>query len=148
MTATLTPQQVRSRTTSRIKGKNTKPEIAVRSMLHRAGYRFRLHGRKLPGSPDIVLARHKTVVFVHGCFWHRHEGCKYTTTPKTRTEFWSDKFRKNVERDARQQRELREMGWRVLIVWECELRDLETLKKRLNDELPPLRTPQHADDSH
>ena len=148
MTATLTPQQVRSRTMSRIKGKNTKPEIAVRSMLHRAGYRFRLHGRKLPGSPDIVLARHKTVVFVHGCFWHRHEGCKYTTTPKTRTEFWSDKFRKNVERDARQQRELREMGWRVLIVWECELRDLETLKKRLNDELPPLRTPQHADDSH
>lgn len=145
---TLTPQQVRSRTMSRIKGKNTKPEIAVRSMLHRAGYRFRLHGRKLPGSPDIVLARHKTVVFVHGCFWHRHEGCKYATTPKTRTEFWSDKFRKNVERDARQQRELQEMGWRVLIVWECELRDLETLKKRLNDELPPLRTPQHADDSH
>ena len=142
---TLTPQQVRSRTMSRIKGKNTKPEIAVRSMLHRAGYRFRLHGRKLPGSPDIVLARHKTVVFVHGCFWHRHEGCKYATTPKTRVEFWSDKFRKNVERDARQQRELREMGWRVLIVWECELRDLETLKERLRSELPPLRKQGHTD---
>tara|TARA_B100000035_G_scaffold181604_1_gene154995 strand:+ start:2680 stop:3126 length:447 start_codon:yes stop_codon:yes gene_type:complete len=148
MTATLTPQQVRSRTMSKIKGKNTKPEIAVRSMLHRAGYRFRLHGRKLPGSPDIVLARHKTVVFVHGCFWHRHEGCKYTTTPKTRVEFWSDKFRKNVERDARQQQQLREMGWTVIVVWECELRDPITLENRLNDELPPLRALQHADDSH
>lgn len=148
MTATLTPQQVRSRTMSKIKGKNTKPEIAVRSMLHRAGYRFRLHGRKLPGSPDIVLARHKTVVFVHGCFWHRHEGCKYTTTPKTRVEFWSDKFRKNVERDARQQQQLREMGWTVIVVWECELRDPIKLANRLNDELPPLRTLQHADDSH
>lgn len=114
-----------------IRGKDTAPEMQVRRLLHRLGYRFRLHRRDLPGSPDIVLPRHRTVVFVHGCYWHRHTGCRYATTPRTRTAFWTEKFRRNVERDAAQQQQLRAAGWRVLIIWECELRDLEALTRRL-----------------
>jgi DNA mismatch endonuclease (patch repair protein) len=120
MPDTLTKSE-RSALMSRIRGTNTKPEILVRSALHRAGLRFRLHGRDLPGRPDIVLARHKVVVFVHGCFWHRH-GCALSGEPRTRRRFWREKFDRNVERDARNARALRRLGWRVLTVWECALR--------------------------
>jgi DNA mismatch endonuclease (patch repair protein) len=114
-----------------IRGRDTSPELKVRSLLHRLGYRFRLHRRDLPGSPDIVLPKHKIVVFVHGCFWHRHPGCSQATTPKTREVFWGRKFQQNVERDHRQQQQLREMGWSVMVVWECELLDLPSLTARL-----------------
>ena len=126
----LTPEQRRRNMTS-IRGRDTGPEMAVRRLLHAAGYRFRLHRRDLPGRPDIVLPGRRTVIFVHGCFWHRHAGCRYTTTPATRTEFWLEKFSRNVERDRRVERELTSLGWNVVIVWECELKDLETLLTRL-----------------
>lgn len=115
----------RSWNMSRIKGKNTKPEILLRSLLHRAGYRFRLHLPHLPGKPDLVLPKYKTVIFVHGCFWHRHKGCYSVYTPKTRIEFWQDKFNATMERDNRKQAELEKEGWRVIIVWECELKSSE-----------------------
>ena len=111
----------RSWNMSRIRGKDTKPELAVRKALHAKGFRFRLHVKKLPGKPDIVLPKWRSVVFVHGCFWHRHEGCPDTTTPKTRTEWWQRKFAKNVENDTRKREALKRLGWRVLIVWECEV---------------------------
>ncbi|WP_444448534.1 very short patch repair endonuclease [Pseudomonas kurunegalensis] len=113
---------------------HTKPEVLVRKAMHALGLRFRLHAKSLPGSPDIVLAKHHAVVFVHGCFWHRHPGCKYATTPKTRQEFWIPKFEGNVARDARKEAQLQELGWRVLIVWECETRDLVALDVRLRRE--------------
>jgi DNA mismatch endonuclease (patch repair protein) len=106
---------------SRIRSANTKPEVAFRKALHRLGFRYRLHGRKLPGKPDIVLSKHKTVIFVHGCFWHRHSGCKVATFPKSNTSFWIDKFTRNVARDTRVAAELRQIGWRVFVVWECQL---------------------------
>lgn len=106
---------------ARIRGTNTKPELVVRSALHRAGFRFRLYSRGLPGRPDIVLARLRTVVFVHGCFWHRH-GCTLSSTPATRRAFWEEKFARNAARDRRAARRLRQLGWRVLTVWECSLR--------------------------
>lgn len=121
---------------SRIRSKNTKPEVLVRSLLHRMGYRFRLHVSSLPGTPDLVLPKYKTVVFVHGCFWHRHSGCKYSYTPKSRLEFWMRKFEKNIEVDRRAAKELEELGWRVLVIWECELTDTETLVKRISAILP------------
>lgn len=111
----------RSALMARIRGKNTKPEVLVRSALHRAGFRFRLHNRELPGRPDIVLPKHKTVVFVHGCFWHRH-GCSLASDPATRKAFWREKFARNVARDKRTATALRRAGWRVLTVWECALR--------------------------
>ena len=113
---------VRSRNMAAIRGKDTAPELAVRRILHAMGLRFRLHRRDLPGRPDIVLPKHRTVVFVHGCFWHRHEDCRYTTTPKTRQEFWQTKFAANVERDRRNRTDLQQLGWRVIVVWECELK--------------------------
>lgn len=121
----------RSRNMAAIRARDTSPELKVRSLLHHLGYRFRLHRRDLPGSPDIVLPKHRTVVFVHGCFWHRHRGCRYTTTPKTRADFWARKFERNVERDHGQQKQLKEMGWSVMVIWECELRDLPSLRSRL-----------------
>ena len=143
MTDHLTSQH-RSWNMSRIKGWNTRPEIIVRSMLHRMGYRFRLHRKDLPGKPDIVLPKHNTVIFVHGCFWHRHPGCRYATTPKSNTEFWQKKFDRNVSRDKKNQANLKATGWRVLVVWECELRDLDALAERLNADLQPqpLEYPQ------
>ena len=105
---------------SRIGSRDTKPELVVRSALHRMGYRFRLHRKDLPGTPDIVLPRHGTVIFVHGCFWHRHKGCGACYTPKTRTEFWKKKFGDNVRRDRRNTRLLSQQGWKVFVVWECE----------------------------
>jgi DNA mismatch endonuclease (patch repair protein) len=119
----------RSWNMSRIRAVDTKPEIIVRRLLHALGYRFRLHGRVnkrfcksgvLPGRPDIVLAKYKTVIFVNGCFWHRHEECKYATSPKSRVEFWEKKFYRNVERDKQNQKVLKVLGWNVIIIWECE----------------------------
>ena len=118
-----------------VKGRDTSPEKIVRSLLHRRGYRFRLQRDDLPGKPDIVLPRFKTVVFVNGCFWHRHSGCKRATTPATNVDYWQTKISRNVARDARNQAELEKMGWRVVIVWECELKDKTTLEKRLDDYL-------------
>ena len=114
---------------SRIGSRDTKPELVVRSVLHRMGYRFRLHRKGLPGTPDIVLPRHGTVIFVHGCFWHRHKGCSACYTPKTRTEFWENKFGDNVRRDRRNTKLLRQQGWRVLVVWECETESDNKLQK-------------------
>ena len=105
-----------------IRGRDTRPEKQMRSLLHGAGYRFRLHDRKLPGRPDIVMRKYRAVVFVHGCYWHRHRDCINTTTPGTRTEFWKAKFAATVERDRRNTLELEAMGWKVITVWECELK--------------------------
>jgi DNA mismatch endonuclease (patch repair protein) len=112
----------RSYNMSRIRGKDTKPEMLVRQYLHARGLRYRLHTKELPGKPDLVFSGLRTVIFVHGCFWHRHEGCRYFVVPKTRTDFWLNKIGRNVVNDKRQQEELRNQGWRVLVVWECELR--------------------------
>ena len=106
---------------SGIRGRDTKPELAVRRHLHASGLRYRLHVRDLPGRPDIVLPRHRIVVFVHGCFWHRHRGCRFAYTPKSRAEFWLPKLEGNAQRDARDQHRLRELGWRTEVVWECEV---------------------------
>ena len=122
----------RSWNMSRIQGKNTLPEILVRSLLHRLGYRFRLHRRDLPGRPDIVLSRYCTVIFVHGCFWHRHKSCKQASTPKTNRAFWEDKFQKNVARDVRNDELLKKKGWKTLLVWECETRDEDALARKIN----------------
>jgi DNA mismatch endonuclease (patch repair protein) len=119
LTDVLSPER-RSWNMSRIRGSDTRPEMQVRSALHRAGFRFRLHRKDLPGRPDIVLPKYKTVVFVHGCFWHRHPRCRWAYEPKSRTVFWNEKFRRNVERDRRNASELRRLGWRVVTVWECE----------------------------
>ncbi len=113
---------------SRIQGKDTAPEKAVRSLLHRMGYRFRLHRKDLPGRPDIVLSAYRTAVFVHGCFWHRHEGCQYAYKPKSRQEFWQKKFTENVARDNRNLQALKVLGWNVLTVWECELKDMDKVR--------------------
>jgi DNA mismatch endonuclease (patch repair protein) len=113
--------ETRSRMMSGIRGRDTKPELGVRRYLHARGFRYRLHARELPGRPDIVLPRHRTVVFVHGCFWHRHEGCRFAYTPKSRQEFWLPKLEGNAVRDARDQQRLRDLGWCVEVVWECEV---------------------------
>ena len=123
---------------SRIRAKNTKPEILVRSLLHRMGYRFRLHSRSLPGKPDIVLPKYRTTVLVHGCFWHRHNACRFAYVPKSRVEFWERKFRKNVERHDRVVKELIDLGWAVVVVWECQTRDVQGLRHCL-DEFLTLR---------
>lgn len=111
--------------------KNTAPEMVVRRTLHALGLRFRLHRKDFPGTPDIVLPKYRTVVFVHGCFWHRHEGCRRATVPKTRTEFWVGKFEKNVERDRRNEALLVSAGWKVVTVWECETKHLDRLRAKL-----------------
>lgn len=114
-------QASRSRMMAGIRGKNTKPEILVRSYLHRSGLRFRIHVKDLPGKPDIVLPKYKTALFVHGCFWHRHARCKFATVPTSNVEFWAQKLDANRERDRRNKRLLIRLGWRVLIIWECQL---------------------------
>jgi DNA mismatch endonuclease (patch repair protein) len=116
----LTPAQ-RSERMSRIRGKDSQPELALRRVLHHLGLRYRLHAKDLPGKPDLVFPRYKAVVFVHGCFWHRHEGCKIATTPKSNTQFWIEKFNKNKVRDAYVADSLKNLGWRVFVVWECDL---------------------------
>jgi DNA mismatch endonuclease (patch repair protein) len=126
----LTPQR-RSWNMSRIRGSDTGPEKRVRSLLHRLGFRFSLRRRELPGRPDIVLPKRRTAIFVHGCFWHQHTGCGNAVIPKTRTEFWNSKLRGNVKRDQIVIRALRQLGWRVLIVWECELEKADKLERKL-----------------
>jgi DNA mismatch endonuclease (patch repair protein) len=130
----LTPEK-RSWNMSRIRAKNTKPEMIVRSLLHQMGYRFRLHRKDLPGTPDVVLPKYRTAVFVHGCFWHRHPGCRFAYHPKSRTAFWAQKFKTNVERDKATRAALTRLGWNVIVVWECELRDIDALADRLHSEL-------------
>ncbi|MDN2565223.1 very short patch repair endonuclease [Aquibium sp. A9E412] len=115
-------KQTRSRMMAGIRGKDTKPELALRQALHARGFRFRLHAKNVHGRPDLVFPKHRAVIFVHGCFWHRHEGCRYTTTPATRPEFWQAKFETNVARDSAVRTTLLESGWRVATVWECALR--------------------------
>lgn len=121
----------RSWNMSRIRGKDTKPELVVRSMLHRMGYRFRLHVKDLPGKPDIVLPKYRTVIFVHGCFWHRHQGCKLAYTPKTRTSSWISKLNQNVRHDQEMQACLRAQGWKVRVIWECQLRTPRAVVQRI-----------------
>lgn len=111
---------VRSRMMSGIHGKDTKPEMAIRRALHRLGFRYQLHRRDLPGTPDMVFPKYKTVLFVNGCFWHRH-GCKFTTTPKSNPDFWLKKFSENIERDQQSQKALQYLGWSSIILWECEI---------------------------
>lgn len=113
----------RSDMMSSIKGRNTRPEMQVRAYLHAHGLRFRLHRKDLPGRPDLVLPKHRVAVFVHGCFWHRHRGCKFATRPSTREDFWQQKFARNVERDLENQEALLGAGWRLLIIWECGLKN-------------------------
>lgn len=125
----VTPE--RSAHMARVRQKGTEPELMVRRCLHHLGLRFRLHRKDLPGTPDIVLPKHRKVVFVHGCFWHRHPGCVKSTTPKTRTGFWMDKFRSNIRRDRCNMRKLRESGWESFVVWECETSDSQKLKEKL-----------------
>ena len=122
----------------RIKSKNTTTEIAVRSLLHRMGYRFRLHRKDLPGTPDIVFPGRQVVVFVHGCFWNGH-GCGIGQLPKSRLEYWEPKINANRQRDAGKEKQLRLLGWSVVVVWQCELRDVERLSKRLEKLLGPKR---------
>lgn len=116
----LTPAK-RSWNMSRVKSKNTGPEIKVRRMLFSMGFRYRLNVKELPGKPDIVLKKWNTVIFVHGCFWHRHKGCKDATTPKTRTEWWREKFKTNIKNDKKKGNDLQKLGWKVIIIWECEV---------------------------
>ncbi|MGD9995070.1 MAG: very short patch repair endonuclease [Salinivirgaceae bacterium] len=119
-------KKTRSYNMSRIKGKNTKPEILVRKFLHKNGFRFRLNYNKLPGKPDIVLPKYKTVIFINGCFWHGHQNCKYFVIPKTRTEWWLEKINGTIQRDIQKKAALEDLGYRVLIIWECELKQQNT----------------------
>jgi len=124
-------QVKRSEIMSHIKGKHTQPEKLVRSLLHRMGYRFRLHVGALPGKPDIVLPCHKKVVFVHGCFWHGHKNCKRATRPQSNAEFWNHKIDSNIARDRRNRKALLLHGWDILVIWQCQTKDLAALKERL-----------------
>jgi DNA mismatch endonuclease (patch repair protein) len=128
---------------ARIGPRDTVPEMAVRRAAHRMGFRFRLHRKELPGRPDLVFARHRLVVFVHGCFWHRHAGCSNCTMPKTRPEFWQKKFRGNVERDRRACEQLERQGWRTLVIWECEAEDPARLDAILSAALDPGAVRHH-----
>jgi len=119
----------RSWNMSQVRSKDTAPELLVRSLMHRMGLRFRVHSKNLPGTPDLVLPKYRTAVFVHGCYWHRHNGCKYTTTPKTNTAFWEKKFMRNVNRDRGNQQMLEEAGWNVLVIWQCQTKDIVRLEK-------------------
>jgi DNA mismatch endonuclease (patch repair protein) len=131
----------RSALMGRVKSKDTRPEIRVRSYLHRKGFRFRLHQKHLPGCPDLTFPKYRTVVFVHGCFWHRHKGCKKAGLPKTRRQFWKKKLTLNAERDRRNQEALRAAGWKVLTAWECTLahQDLEHLARSIGVLASPGR---------
>ncbi len=118
----------------RVKSENTRPEMRVRRRLHALGFRFRLHRKDLPGKPDLTLAKHRTVIFVHGCFWHSHPGCKHATLPTSNREYWEAKIGRNVARDRRNQKLLDEQGWRVVVLWECRIKTAEAL----DVELAPL----------
>ncbi|MDS4031813.1 MAG: DNA mismatch endonuclease Vsr [Candidatus Contendobacter sp.] len=130
----LAPEQ-RSSLMSRIRNKDTGPEMKVRRLAHALGFRFRLHRRDLPGSPDLVFPSHRKIVFVHGCYWHRHEGCRYAYSPKSNTKFWQSKFEANVTRDQRVASALETLGWDILVVWECETQNADILRLRLTEFL-------------
>lgn len=125
----------RSEIMSRVKSRNTRPELAVRKLIWAMGIRYRLEGRDLPGKPDIVFRRLRKVIFIHGCYWHRHEGCPNTRTPKSRVNFWTQKFETNRQRDEEHYRELKAMGWQFLIIWECEIkpRKMDELSKKISE---------------
>lgn len=131
----LTPEE-RSLMMGKIKGRNTKPEMIVRSLCHSMGLRFRLHRKDLPGSPDLVFPKYRLCIFVHGCFWHRHPGCKYAYIPKSRPEFWLPKLARNVERDREKEETLRALGWRVGVIWECETRNVDNLRMKIIATIP------------
>lgn len=137
MVDTLTPRE-RSDRMARVRHRDTKPEMRLRKLVHGMGYRYRLHVRALPGKPDMVFPSRKAVIFMHGCFWHRHEGCKLARIPKSRISFWQEKLESNRQRDEDNRTRLEELGWRVLVVWECQLSDLQgtadIVKGFLNDE--------------
>lgn len=140
MADVMTPEQ-RSRCMAAIKGKDTKPELIVRKYLFSRGLRFRVQVRKLPGTPDIVLPKYKTVIFVNGCFWHGHDGCKYFRLPKSNVDFWKTKITRNIERDAETEAELIKLGWKVISIWECEIKAvtgrLDRLEKLYNSIVSP-----------
>lgn len=117
-------QETRSYNMSRIRSKDTKPELLVRKFLHKNGFRYRLHVKDLPGKPDIVLRKYNTVIFIHGCFWHGHEGCKYYAVPKTRTEWWLEKIKTNIRNDKISEEKLQSQGWQVIKIWGCELKNI------------------------
>lgn len=129
--------QKRSKMMSGIKGKNTKPELLLRSALHKLGYRYRLHVKELPGKPDLVLPKHKTVIFVHGCFWHQHPGCKYAYMPKSNIDFWQKKLAGNTERDKKHHSQLLATGWNVVTIWECEIKNLLENTAQLTAKILP-----------
>lgn len=123
-----------------IRSKDTKPELLLRKAMHALGYRFRLHDRRLPGTPDLVFPRYRAAVFVHGCFWHRHEGCRFATMPATRPDFWKEKFDANVTRDLRHEKDLRAENWRVAVIWECDIkRSAQDAARELSDWLQPSK---------
>ena len=141
---TFSPEK-RSEIMRRVRSTDTTPEKKVRSLLHGLGFRFRLHRSDLPGKPDIVLPKYRTVIFIHGCFWHRHPGCPRASTPATRREYWLPKFKRTVQRDQKNQAKLIELGWRVIVVWECEIKDLEHLSIILAHaiKVPTVEYPQN-----
>jgi len=148
------PPEKRSDIMRHVRSTNTTPEKRVRSLLHKLGCRFCLHRQDLPGKPDIVLPKYRTVVFVHGCFWHRHKDCPHATTPSSRQDYWLPKFKRTLERDRNNQEKLRQLGWNVIIVWECETNDLKRLAihiektiryKSLIDHRRPFQIPMAAE---
>lgn len=134
MADTLTPEE-RSEIMGRVRSKDTRPELTVRRLVHRLGYRFRLHVKNLPGSPDLVFPARGKVIFVHGCFWHRHEGCRATRSPKSHEVFWQSKFQRNIERDKLVIDKLRADGWEPLVIWECQVKDERGLVKSIESFL-------------
>jgi DNA mismatch endonuclease, patch repair protein len=125
----------RSRIMRAVGREDTTPELSVRRIAHKLGFRFRLHRKDLPGSPDIIFPKHRLCLFVHGCFWHRHHGCRKATTPKSNAAFWMDKFARNVERDARKVKALRALGWKVAVVWECQSNDETIVESIIRDAI-------------
>ncbi|MCE8005286.1 very short patch repair endonuclease [Billgrantia ethanolica] len=132
-------RETRSKIMGKVRNKDTGPEMTVRRLVHGAGYRYRLHGKKLPGKPDLVFKGRRKVIFVHGCFWHRHEGCPLARLPKSRLDFWLPKLEANRERDKRNEERLQEMGWAVLVIWECELKSPNSLLLKISEFLDEVK---------
>ena len=138
-------KEVRSRNMSAIRSTNTKPELFLRKLLFSQGYRYRLYSKKLPGKPDLWLRKYNTAIFVHGCYWHRHQGCRLATTPSSNTEFWNTKFEKNTARDEKVYQLLKDNGIRVLIVWECTLKRMKSDKEYCQSVLKQIKDFLHSD---